>query len=115
MIEQIQGVLCTVDHLDRPYVNLKARLLRLLTPKSADMCLKLINGGELGDRRPTQLMETMLALLPPPGPDGGILFKTLYVTKLPIEVRSHALAHGMYLDSREMANLADDIWWGLNE
>ena len=113
-IEQIRGVLRTVDHLDRPYVDLKARLLRLLTPKPADMCLKLINGGELSDRRPTQLIETMLALLPP-GADENILFKTLYVTKLPREVRSHVLAHGMHLDSREMADLADDLWCGMNE
>ena len=61
-----------------------------------------------------QLMETMLALLHP-GVDDGILFKTLYVTKLPREVRTHVLAHGMQLDSREMADLADDIWCSLNE
>ena len=59
-------------------------------------------------------METMLALLPP-GADDNILFKTLYVTKLPREVRSHVLAHGMHLDSREMADLADDHWCSLNE
>ena len=114
VIEQIRQVLRTVDHLDRPYVDLKARLLRLLTPKRADMCLKLINGGELSDRRPTQLIETMLALLPP-GADENILFKTLYVTKLPREVRSHVLALGMHLDSREMAVLADNLWCSLTE
>ena len=59
-------------------------------------------------------METMLALLPP-GADDNILFKTLYVTKLPREVRSHVLAHGMHLDSREMAVLADNLWCSLNE
>ena len=53
-------------------------------------------------------METMLALLPP-GADDSILFKTLYVTKLPREV------YGMHLDSREMADLADDHWCSLNE
>ena len=46
------------------------------------MCLKLICSGELGDRRPSQLMETMLALLPP-GEEDGILFTMLYLTKLP--------------------------------
>ena len=52
-------------------------------------------------------METMLALLPP-GEEDSILFKLLYMIKLSIEVRSHVLAHGMHLDSREMADLADD-------
>ena len=64
MIEQIHGVLCAVNHLDRLYLALKARLLDLLTLKLADTCLKLIFGSELGDRRLSQLMETMLALLP---------------------------------------------------
>ena len=60
VIEQISWVLHAVEHLDRPYVDLKARLLRLFTPKPADNCLKLIHGAELGDRRPIQLMEAML-------------------------------------------------------
>ena len=114
VIEQIRGVLRAVEHLDRPYVDLKARLLRLFTPKPADNCLKLIHGAELGDRRPIQLMEAMLALLPP-GAEDNILFKTLFVTKLPKEVRGHVLANGMHLDSRELSELADDLWCGLNE
>ena len=114
VIEQIRGVLRAVDHLDCPYVDLKARLLQLLTPRLADTCHKFIHGRELGKRRPTQLMETMLALLPPREED-SILFKLLYVIKLSKEVRSHVLAHGMHLDSREMADLADDLWCGMNE
>ena len=107
-------MLCEVNTLDCPFVALKARLLQLLTPKPTDRCLKLIFGGELGNRRPSQLMETMLALLPPREED-GILFKTLYVTKLPREVRSQVLAHGISLSSREMADLAEDLWCSMNE
>ena len=91
-----------------PYVDLKARLLRLFTPKPTDTCLKLIHSRDLGNRRPIQLMEAMLALLPP-GEEDGILFKTLYVTKLPKEVRGHVLANDMHLDSRELSELADDL------
>ena len=47
-------------------------------------------------------METMLALLPP-GEEDVIFFKTLFVTKLPREVRSHVLACQMNLSSRDMA------------
>ena len=114
VIEQIRGVLCAVDYMDHPYVVLEARLLRLFTPKPADSCLKLIHSGELSDRRPTQLMEAMLALLPS-GEKEGILFKMLYATKLPKEVRGHVLANGMHLDSRELSELADDLWRDLNE
>ena len=53
----------------------------------------------------------MLALLPP-GEKEGILFKTLYVTKLPKEVRGQVLANGMHLDSRELSELANDLWCG---
>ena len=56
VIEQIRGVMHAVDYMDHPFVDLKARLLQLLTNKPADTCLKLIHGRELGDRRPTQLM-----------------------------------------------------------
>ena len=36
VIEQICGVLHAVEHLDRPSVDLKARLLKLFTPKPAN-------------------------------------------------------------------------------
>ena len=65
VIEQTRGVLHAVDDLDCPYVALKARLLDLFTSKPLDQCFKLIFGGELGDGRPSQLMESILALLPP--------------------------------------------------
>ena len=73
-----------------------------------------IHSGELGNRRPIQLMEAMLAVLPP-GEEDSILFKTLYITKLPKEVRGHVLANGMHLDSRELSELANNLWCGLNE
>ena len=57
-------------------MDLKAGLLKLFTPNPVDNCLKLIHGPELGDRRPIQLMEAMLALLPP-GAEDDILFNTL--------------------------------------
>ena len=103
-----------VDDLDRPYVTLKVRLLDLFTPKPADQCLKLILGGELVNRRPSQLIETMLALMLP-GEEDGVLFKLLYVTKLPSEVRGHMMTHGISLSSREMDSLADDLWFALNQ
>ena len=108
MVEQIRGVLGLVYDLDRPDVALKVRLLDLLTPKPADTCLKLLFGC---DRRPSQLMETMLAI---PGEEDSILFKMLYVTKLPSNVRSHVLAW-ISLSSREMTSLADNLWFDLNQ
>ena len=69
---------------------------------------------ELGNRRPSQLMEPMLALLPT-GEEDCILFKLLYVTKLPSKVRSQVLAPGINLSSMEKASLTDDLWFGMNQ
>ena len=60
VIEQIRGTLHAAD----PYRALKIQLLDLFTPKPLDQCQKIIHSSELGDRRPSQLMESMLALLP---------------------------------------------------
>ena len=78
---------------------LKVRLLDLFTPKPMDQSLKLSFGGELGDRRPSQLMEYMLALLPPVEKD-SLLFKTLFLTS---EVRDHVVASADFWSSREMS------------
>ena len=65
VIEQIPGILHAIDNIANPYRALKIRLLDLFTPKLLDQSQKIIHGGELGDRRPSQLMESTLALLPP--------------------------------------------------
>ena len=65
VIQQLRGILHAVNDIADPYRALKIRLLDLFTPKLLDQCQKIINGGDLGNRRPSQLMEDMLALLPP--------------------------------------------------
>ena len=89
------------------------RLLDLFTPKPLDQCQKIINGGDLGDRRPSQLMEDMLALLPPGEPE-GMLFKTHFINRLPVTIRDHVVTAGFTLTSREMAAVADNLWFARN-
>ena len=113
MIEQIRGILHTVDDIADPYVAIKVRLLDLFTPKPLDLCQKIIHGGELGDRRPSQLMETMLALLPPGEPD-GMLLKTHLLNRLPADIRNHVVTAGFNNTSREMATIADNLWFASN-
>ena len=78
--------------------------MNLFTPKPLDLCQKIINGGDLGDRRPSQLMEDMLALLPPGEPEG----------MLPVNIRDHVVTTGCTLTSREMAYVADNLWFARN-
>ena len=44
MIEQLRGILHTVDN---PYRAIKTKLLSRFTPKPLDLCQRIINGGEL--------------------------------------------------------------------
>ena len=62
--EQIRVVLYTVDDLDCPDVALKGPLLDLFTANPMDLCLKLTFVCEPGYRRPSKLMETIMAQLP---------------------------------------------------
>ena len=62
MTEQVSGVLHAVDDIADPYRALKIRLLDLYTPKLLDLCRKIIHGGELGDRRPSQLIRVHAGL-----------------------------------------------------
>ena len=113
VIEQIRGILHAVDNIANPYRALKIRMLDLFTPKPLDQCQKIIHGGKLGDRRHSQLMESMLALLPPGEPD-GMLFKTHFINRLPLDIRDHVVAGSFNLSSREMAAVADNLWIARN-
>ena len=113
VIEQVLALLHAVDDIADPYRALKVRLVELFTPKPLDLAQKIIFGGELGDRRPSQLMETMLALLPPGEPD-GIIFKALFINRLPADIRNHVVAAGLNTTSREMAAMADNLWFAAN-
>ena len=92
MIEQVRGILHAINNIADPYRALKVRLLDLFTPKPLDLCQKIIHGGEFGDRRPSQLMETMLVLLPP-GEPNGMLFKTHFLNRL-ADICNHVVTAG---------------------
>ena len=89
-------------------MDLKARLLKIYTPNPLDQCFKILYAAELqGDRRPSQLLESLLALLAP-GEVDGLLFKTIFLTKLPSDIRDPVAAQLENLSSREMGRLADN-------
>ena len=113
VIEQVRAILHAVDDIANPYRALKAKLLDLFTPKLLDLCQKIIHSGKLGNRRPSHLMEAMLALLPPGEPD-GMLFKTHFLNRLPADIRNHVVGAGFNKTSREMAAMADDLWFASN-
>ena len=58
-------------------------------------------------------MEDMLGLLPPREPE-GMLFKTHFINRLPVNIRNHVVTAGFTLSSREMADVADNLWFARN-
>jgi len=74
ILERARGVLNAADTAADPYSELKSRLIELLTPSELDQVNSIIWGAELGGRRPSEMMDGMLAALPQ-GEPAGLLFK----------------------------------------
>jgi len=70
----------------------------------------LLSLNGLGDSEPSELMDTMLALLGRHRPD--FLFQELFLQQLPLPVRA-ALANTAITDCRELAEEADKFFFWL--
>ena len=74
-----------------PYEDLKAKLVSSYTLTRWQRVTKVIHHPALGDRRPTAMMDSMLALLPEDEVPGS-LFLGLFLERLPVEMRDHLVA-----------------------
>ena len=70
---------------ETPYKDLKAKLVSSYTLSRWQKVSKLIHHPGLGDRRPTALMDAMLALLPE-DKKPGCLSQGLFLERLPIKM-----------------------------
>ena len=93
---------------ETPYEALKAKLASSYTLSRWQKVSKLIHHPGLGDRRPTSLMDTMLALLPE-DKKPGCLFLGLFLERLPVEMRDHVVSRE-FKNPSEMALYADSLW-----
>ena len=85
-----------------PLQGPKDRLVELLTPREMDQCTSILWGVELGSRRPTKLMEVILACLPP-GELAGKLLKTVFLHHLPGDLKDLVAFQLQQLEARELA------------
>jgi len=108
-LEQVRSVLHAVNTLADPYGVLRDRLVELYTPNDLELIFRLLHAPDIGDRRPSQLMESLLAMLPQ-GEVDGLIFKGIFVSRLPEDLRDHVGRHVRTMRSRELAALADDLW-----
>lgn len=90
------------------YDRLKERLLRRFAATKWSLAFQILGHPGLGDLRPSQLLDSMVALLPP-GEQPGILFQALFLQRLPADMSDHLVA-GDYATPREMAIVADRMW-----
>ena len=70
---------------------------------------KLLDYPALGDKRPSELMDTMLALLPAGESPDTTIFRVLFMRRLPSDMRQQ-LAAREYATPEEMAEQADVLY-----
>jgi len=107
-LKTIRDVVRAADDAADPYTQIKRRLLGSFAPSTWQLVYKIIHHPQLGDLRPSQLMDSMMALLPPDDPP-GLLFQGLFLERLPAEMRD-ILSAGEFDSPRELAEQADKIW-----
>ena len=97
------------DTLTDPYEALKAELIRQISPNIHEQLNKLVYALELGGQARTQLMRSLLACLPA-GEPAGLLFKHLFLLKLPGDLCDQVAKKMERLDALEQADYADTRW-----
>ena len=96
------------DEEQDPFERLRERLVGSYTPSKWQLAYQIIHHPDIGDRRPSQLMASMLALLPD-GERPGILFQAHFLERLPADMRK-TLGTIKFESCREMAAHGDLIW-----
>jgi hypothetical protein len=91
------------------YEQLKARLTESYGKTKWQQVNTLLDMPPLGDRRPSHLMNEMLALLPTGENKDGAIFLGIYLRKLPSTMRDH-LAAANHNTAAAMAAHADVLW-----
>ena len=96
------------DDCADPFQLLRDRLVVSYTPSKWQLAHQIIHHPDIGDRRPSQLMASMLALLPE-GERPNVLFQALFLERLPEDMRK-TLGTIKFETCRDMAQHGDLIW-----
>jgi hypothetical protein len=101
-----------LDVLENPpaeekYAALKKRLLGTYGLSRQQRASRLLSISGLGDRRPSELMDEMLALLGDHRP--CLLFEEIFRQQMPADIRM-TLVSADFADPRAVAQAADELW-----
>ena len=89
------------------YAALKARLLETFDLSEYERAAKILHMPELGDDKPSVLMDKMLALLGTHPP--CFLFRHAFLERIREDIRA-TLIHAKMENCRELAKAADKLW-----
>ena len=92
---------------DNKYQGIKDRLTGTFGLSSHERAARIWNMGGLGDRKPSQLMDDMMALAD--GHHVCFLFEFAFLEQLPEDIRLQ-LANDKFEDLRALAKKADALW-----
>ncbi|XP_078495310.1 uncharacterized protein LOC144750120, partial [Ciona intestinalis] len=101
-----------VDLLEEPprdnkYGKIKQRLLDVFSLSEYERAAKLLNIKELGNQKPSELMDEMLSLMC--GHTNCFVFRYIFLQALPEEIRL-VVAKEDFEDPRATAQQADVLW-----
>ena len=113
ILTRVAAVVESPDQLVQPYQALKQRLLEVFQPDQWEAVHSLLDYRELGDLKPSQFMAAMLAALPT-GEQPGLLFKGLWLERMPEVVLSHVQGAARLQDCKQLAPSADVVWLACN-
>ncbi len=109
VLPSVQDVVAAVnDATPDPYALLKARLCSSFGRNKWQLAYALLDHPDLGDRRPSALMDDMLALLPH-GDLADVKFLAMFIRRLPQHMQDH-LGTKEFASARAMAEHADLLW-----
>lgn len=89
------------------YQALKDRLLGTFGLSESERAHKILHFPEIGDDKPSVLLDRMMVLLD--GHDPCFLFRQVFLERLPQDIQA-VLAHQEFPDLRTLAKAADKIW-----
>jgi hypothetical protein len=101
-------VRAVTDESVDPYGQIRTRLLASFGHTKWQLANLLLDSPPIGDRRPSAMMDAMLALLLP-GEQASTLFQVLFMRRLPADMRQQ-LASREFPLLTEMASHADILW-----
>ena len=95
-----------------PYTTLKAELIKRTMASEQRKLQKLISGEELGDNKPTQLLQWKQQLHKDhigAGADANVFVRELFLQRLPFNVRTVLASADATTDLSRLADMANKI------